>query len=59
MGGIKFSFSKVFPAGLRIQLTWHRVRGEKTPKVLLHAHGGPIMKLRFKQITNIGSFYIF
>lgn len=41
------------PAGLRIKFTWERLTGENT-KVLLCAHGRPVMKLRLKKMTKAG-----
>lgn len=44
------------PTGLRIKFTRGRVTGEKA-EVSSCVHGGPITKLRPKEMTKTGSFY--
>ena len=54
-GEEKFVYLQGLAAGLRIKFTRDRLAGERT-KVILCARGGPIMKLKPKEMTKVGNF---
>lgn len=47
--GGKILYVQGLPGGLKIKFTWDRIREKNNNQVLLHVHGGPVMKVRPKK----------